>query len=177
VSSRANLAYARQRAKKRFGNEPCADCGQTDELALQEFADRGLCRKCTLLAQNLAPTEIDHSFGRRNSRKTQAMDANDHALLTALQGYWPRATQQNEGRSQQVTVVAGLRRQVDLLALERERIGREIRWLEHKREHIDQVVPEIESLIRSLEEPDAESDATRKRPKRSAARTDPHARL
>ncbi len=145
VSSRADLAYARQRARKRFGNEACAECGESDELTLQEFEGRVLCRRCTLLAQGLAPTEDDHPFGKRNSPKTRAMDANDHALVTALQGYWPTATQRNKHGSRKVKLAAGLRRLNDLRALEREQS--------------DQVTLEIENMIRSLEEPDTDRDA------------------
>lgn len=145
MSSRAHLAYARQRARKRFGNEACAECQQCDELALQEFEGRTLCRRCTLLAQGLAPTEDDHPFGKRNSAETRAMDANHHALVTALQGYWPTATQRNKHGSRKVKLAAGLRRLNNLRALEREQS--------------DRVTLEIENMIQCLEEQDTESDA------------------
>lgn len=137
VSSRADLAYARQHARKRFGSAACAECGQGDELTLQEFEGRVLCRRCTLLAQGLAPTEDDHPFGKRNSPRTRAMDADDHALVTALQGYWPRATQRNKHGSTMLTIAAGLRRLGNLLAL--------------LREHIDTLLSEVERMARWLE--------------------------
>lgn len=144
MSSRADLAYARQRARKRFGSAVCAECGERDELTLQEFEGRVLCRRCTLLAQGLAPTENDHPFGKRNSGETRAMDANDHALVTVLQGYWPTATQRNKHGSRKVTLAAGLRRLNNLRALEREQS--------------DRVTLEIENMIQRLEEQDTESD-------------------
>lgn len=156
MSARAHLAYARQRARKRFGNDVCAECREADELTLQEFEGRVLCRRCTLLAQGLAPTEDEHPFGKRNSPKTRPMDANDHALLTALQSYWPE-TRSNHG-SPIVTVKAGLRRQADLLVLQREHIDRQAKLLALEREHIDELLVEIASTILSLDRADARRD-------------------
>jgi hypothetical protein len=114
---------------------------------LEEFGGRVLCCRCRLLAQELAPTEVDHSFGRHNGSETRTMDANDHALLTKLQGYWPLVTQRNPQGSRNVKLAAGLRRLDDVLAL----------W----REQGELVSLEIRSMVRLLEEPDAESDAAR----------------
>lgn len=137
VSSRAHLAYARQRARKRFGDAVCTKCGQIDELTLQEFEGRTLCHKCVLLAQGLGPTEDDHPFGKRNSPKKHALHANDHASLTVLQGYWPRATQRNPHGSAMLTIAAALRRLANHLA--------------RLREHIDVLLSEAEHMARWLE--------------------------
>lgn len=144
MSARAHLAYARQHAHKRFGDDVCADCGQREELALQEFKGRTLCRRCTLLAQGLAPTEDDHPFGRRNGPETAPIDANDHALLTTMQGYWSKTAQQNKNRSRDVRLAAGLRRLDDLIALQQEQN--------------DRVSREIKDMIRRLENAGADSD-------------------
>jgi hypothetical protein len=108
---------------------------------LQEFEGRTLCRRCTLHAQGLASAEDDHPFGKRNSPKTRAMDANDHAPLTVLQGYWPTATQRNPHGSAMLTIAASLRRLGNLLAL--------------LREHIDTLLSEVERMARWLECADA----------------------
>lgn len=82
-----------------------------------------------LLVQNLSPEENDHPFGQHNDPQAHPMDANYHAIFTALQSYWPRMTQQNVGKSERVKLAAGLRRLDDILALDREqseRVSKEI---------------------------------------------------
>jgi hypothetical protein len=96
-----------------------------------------------LEAQGFAPLEDDHPFGRRSDPQTHPMDANDHARLTALQSYWPRRTQQNPRRSHLVKRAAGLRRLLDLLALERE--------------HIDRLTKEVETEIQAAERSETKS--------------------
>lgn len=137
-TSRAHLAYARQRARRRFGDATCAQCGEPDELTFNEFGGRVRCRRCMLHVQALPSEEDDHPFGRGNDPQTHPMDANHHAIFTALQSFWPRMTQRNLGKSERVKLAAGLRRLDDILALDREQSER--------------VSKEINRMIRALEQ-------------------------
>lgn len=96
--------------------------------------------------QGFAPFEDDHPFGRGNDPQMHPMDANDHARLTALQSYWPRRTQQNPRKSRRVKRAAGLRRLLDLLALERE--------------HIDHLTKEVEAEIQAAERSESKAHKT-----------------
>ena len=145
-TSRAHLAYARQRARRRFGSAVCGQCGEPDELTFNAFDERVLCRRCMLLVQDLPPEEDDHPFGRRNDPQTRRMDANYHAILTALQSYWPRMTQQGFGKSERVKLAAGLRRLNDILAL--------------NREQSECVSKEIDKMVRALEQPGSKRGVT-----------------
>jgi hypothetical protein len=84
----ADLLCSLDRRWRRFpAGAACRVCGERNPLSLISGRRTPICRQCSLLGRHLPATELHHP-GRRPSPHTVIVPANQHPLLTFLEGLW-----------------------------------------------------------------------------------------
>ncbi len=105
-------------ASRRAAGRACASCAslrphspvEERPEALLTDCEPIVCYECMLIMSDLAPVELDHAAGRRNSDVTVPIAANDHrAILSVNQYDWPQPTLRNPDGSPLLAAAAALR--------------------------------------------------------------------
>jgi hypothetical protein len=133
------LARSSRRAVRFAADAACARCGERDTRVLIEGARPPTCYQCKAEYEGRPKTEAHHVAGCRNLPLTATVAANDHRILSDLQGDWPAETLRNPGRSPLIAAAAALRGWLDVLRL---LIDRAVGWIPGCLEALDRALTE-----------------------------------
>jgi hypothetical protein len=109
---------------------PINDCAETHPFALTGCSPEVVCYEHALDRW----TEDQHWFGQHNDPLTSGIPANDHRILSELQGRWPKDTLRNPDGSPLLRAAAGLRSWLDVMRLLIERV---VGWIPPFLEQLD----------------------------------------
>jgi hypothetical protein len=124
-------------AARRVGVGACCACGEDRPEALIAGSNPTMCAACQRAAKGLTTTDQHHFAGKANNPATIPVPVNDHrAILSVVQGEWPKPTLSNTEGSPLLAGAASLRGCIDTIHY---LIEKGLLWLAEMLEKLDDV--------------------------------------